>query len=52
MLVWTVRFVVVVEIVVNTAVTDFVCGFNDLVDIVGNFVNFTIGGIDGLKAFL
>ena len=34
---------VVVDIVINTAVTDFISGFDNLVNVIGNFVYFTIG---------
>ncbi len=43
---------IVIEIVVNTTMADFVGGFNDVVDIVGDFVDFAVSRIDSLESFL
>ena len=43
---------VVVEIIVNAWVADFVGGGNDFIDVVSDFVNFAIFWIDGFEATL
>ena len=41
--------VVVVDIVVNTAVANFIGGLNNFVDIIGDAINFAITIFDSLK---
>ena len=44
--------VVVVEVLIDVRMTDFVGGSNDFIDVVSDFVNFAIVWIDGFEATL
>lgn len=38
---------IIVEVFVDTRMANFVSGFNDLGNIVGNFIDFAVCGVDG-----
>lgn len=43
---------IVVDIIVDAAMADFVGSFDDFFDVVGNFIEFAIGRIDSFVSFL
>ena len=45
-------FFVVIDVIVDAAVANFVGGFNDFGDVIGDFIEFAVGGINSLEGLL
>lgn len=48
----TVGWFVVIDIIIDATMADLISSLDDSVNVVGDFINLTIGGADGLEGFL